>query len=901
MKVSDSAICHSCAGIQVLTPAAPVNPAGLDTIRYRIGAYHEFRESMVARLSSARFGAMSELTTRDPDDFTMALIDAWAVACDVLTFYSQRWMNEAFLATARERLSLHELAALTGYAPHPGSAASADLRFLLATEEGAPREARVPVGTKVQSTPAQDETPVIFETIEEITARPAWNALRPALTTPHALSDGTTRLYFAGSATGLTRGDGVFFETDTGGSVFALVRDVSIAVANVAEDPDAIDLTVATVEPLASGPLRASALVGQSLTPPTFEAPLDGYLGQEIDAGELPEILSDEQVEERVLFDPLLGSLDDPKEVLVFRARAAIFGHGAPELAALPSSLTGQVPVYGTSDDDNVIIVDLVDGPFAGVSDDEWAEGDLTVLSGDHEEVYLERVVAEIGAGSHVVLRDGDVWALYTVDAAAEASISRFTVTGKSTRLTLDSASRLEDFSIRGTTVFGASEWLPLAQIPLEGYLPAATTELPLNGWAPGLEPGRKVILTGRTAGSREVPVTLAAELAAVTHDLSPGRGTTLTLAAALGLEFARRDLRIAANVAPATQGESVFEVLGGGDPRARFQTFRTAQAPQTHVPAATASGAEPTLELRVDKLKWERVDNLLHAGPEERVYTLRIDPEGHSLVGFGDGVTGARPPAGRDNVRATYRKTHGLDGRVAAGQLNILMTQPLGVREVLNPLAAEGGADPETLGAIRENAPLFCRTLDRTVSLTDYADFARGYSGIAKSIAQWLHIEGGPRVVVTVAGEAGATVDDGGTVQDGLIEAMALAGDPYARFHVRSYVPRYFKLAVKVKPDPAYLPDDVLAAAEAALREAFSFEARAFGQPVFASEVIERLHRVEGVVAVIVDRLYRGLVPSRKEGLLADLARLQPGGSIRGAELLSLHPGPLDYLEELP
>ncbi len=901
MNISDSAICHSCAGIQVLTPAAPLNRAGLDAVRYRIGAYHEFRESMVARLSSARFGAMSELTTRDPDDFTMALIDAWAVACDVLTFYSQRWMNEAFLATAHETLSLHELAALTGYAPHPGAAASADLRFLLAGEDGAPLEAHIAVGTKVQSTPGQDETPVIFETIEEITARPAWNAMRPALTTPHALTGGTTRLYFAGSATGLVDGDAVFFEPDAGDPVLAVVRDVTISVANPAADPDAIDLTVATVEPLSAAPLRTSALVGQSLTPPSFEAPLDAYIGQQIDAGELPEILSDEQVEEAALFGPLQGSLDDPKEVLVFRARAAIFGHGAPTLAVLPSSLTGDVPVYTTDNDGNVIIDSLVPGPFANVSDSEWAEGNLTVLDGGADRVYLDRVVSEIGAGSHVVLRDGDDWALYTVEAAAEVSISRFTVTGKSTRLTLDSDSQFASFSIRGTTVFGAGEWLPLAQIPLDGHLSESDTELLLDDWAPGLEPGRKIMMTGRTAGSRDVPLTAAAEIGAVTHDLSPGRGTTLTLAAPLGFAFARRDLRVNANVAPATQGESVFEVLGGGDPRALFQTFRSAQAPQTHVPAATPSGAEPTLELRVDKLKWERVDDLLDAGPEDRVYTMRVDPEGHTHVGFGDGIAGARPPAGRDNVRATYRKTHGLEGRVAPGQLNILMTQPLGVREVLNPLPAEGGADPETLEAIRENAPLFCRTLDRTVSLTDYADFARGYAGIAKSLAQWLHIGGGPRVVVTVAGEEGAPVEDGGTVQTGLIGAMAEAGDPYARFHVRSYVARYFKLAVKVKPDPAYLPDDVLADAEAALRASFSFEARAFGQPVFASEVIERLHRIDGVEAVIVDRLYTGLIPTRSEGILADLARLQPSGNIRGAELLSLHPGPLDYLEVLP
>jgi len=878
-----------------------MNHPGLSSIRFRIGTYHDFKASMIARLSSTRYGPMAELTTRDADDFTLALIDAWAVICDLVTFYSQQWMNESFLPTAQEMLSLHELAALTGYAPHPGAAASADLRFLLAEEEGAPREARIAVGTKAQSTPGQDETPVIFETIEEITARPAWNAMRPKLTAPHTLNSGTTRLYFAGANTGLKTGDAVFFETDSGGRVFALIRDVSIAVANIAEDPDAVDLTVTTIQPLSSSPLRASALVGQNLTTAIFETPMSAYIGQIIDASELPEILAEEEVAESAFFSPLIGSVDHPKEVLVFRADAAIFGHSAPALSALPTSMTGQVPVYGTTGSGTIVIDHLVDGPFASITDAEWADGDLTVLDEDGQNwVFLDRVMEEIGADTHVVLRDGDSWGLYTVDAAAEASISRFTVTGKSSHLTLDGNDQFDSFSIRGTTVFGASEWLPLAQRPLDGHLPALGAVIPLDHWAPGLEPGRKIILTGRTFGSTEVPVVTSAEIAQVTHDLSRGRGTTLSLTAAMGFEFSLRDLRINANVAPATQGESVFEILGGSDPSKIFQTFRTNQMPQTHVPAATASGVEPTLEVRVDKIKWERVESLLFAGPEDRVYTTRIDQDGVTTIGFGDGINGARPPAGRDNVRVTYRKTHGLEGRVAAGQLNILMSQPLGVREVMNPFPAEGGADPENINAIRENAPLICRTLERTVSLMDYEDFARGYAGIAKSLAQWLHIQNAQRVVVTVAGEEGALVEDGGVVQSGLIEAMKLAGDPYARFHVCTYVPRFFKLAVKLKIDPDYLQEDVFASAEACLRDAFSFTSRAFGQPVFASEVLEILQGVEGVVAAIVDHMYVGPTPVRNEGIAADLARLQPGGLLRGAELLSLHPGPLDYLEVL-
>ena len=47
------------------------------------------------------------------------------------------------------------------------------------------------------------------------------------------------------------------------------------------------------------------------------------------------------------------------------------------------------------------------------------------------------------------------------------------------------------------------------------------------------------------------------------------------------------------------------------------------------------------------------------------------------------------------------------------------------------NPLASEGGADPVGIDALRGELPL-SRTLDRVVSLTDFADFALTYSGVA-------------------------------------------------------------------------------------------------------------------------------------------------------------------------
>ena len=76
--------------------------------------------------------------------------------------------------------------------------------------------------------------------------------------------------------------------------------------------------------------------------------------------------------------------------------------------------------------------------------------------------------------------------------------------------------------------------------------------------------------------------------------------------------------------------------------------------------------------------------------------------------------------------------------------------------------------------------------------------------------------------------------------------------------------------------------------------------------QPVLQSDVIAVAHSVPGVVAVDLDFLYGGTAPaaqtvrSRQTRLLASRMRVS-GGVALPAELLTLDPGPLDRLEEMP
>src|SRR5262249_13674051 len=155
--------CGCCAGLGIETPVAINNRAGLSAIAYRAGTHAQFKASMLAALSSAERPALLGLRTREDDDFTIALLDAWATVADVLTFYQERIANESYLHTATERLSLVELARLIGYRLRPGVAASVYLAFIVEDAPGAPRRATIDVGVKAQSIPGPDEQAQTFE------------------------------------------------------------------------------------------------------------------------------------------------------------------------------------------------------------------------------------------------------------------------------------------------------------------------------------------------------------------------------------------------------------------------------------------------------------------------------------------------------------------------------------------------------------------------------------------------------------------------------------------------------------------------------------------------------------------------------------------------------------------
>ncbi|NER82508.1 MAG: putative baseplate assembly protein, partial [Leptolyngbya sp. SIO1D8] len=211
--------CGCCEGVQPLTPQATANRPGLDALIYRVGTHESFLQTMLARLSSQERLALTQLKTRLPEDFSIALLDAWATVADVLTFYQERIANEGYLRTATERRSILELARLVGYQLRPGVSASVYLAFTLEKDFN-DEKVFIPAGTQAQSVPQPGELPQTFETEKDEPARTDWNQLQPRLTRPQYITSNNLfrvpTLYVQGIDSNLKANDRMLFLFDNG-------------------------------------------------------------------------------------------------------------------------------------------------------------------------------------------------------------------------------------------------------------------------------------------------------------------------------------------------------------------------------------------------------------------------------------------------------------------------------------------------------------------------------------------------------------------------------------------------------------------------------------------------------------------------------------------------------------
>lgn len=269
-----------------------MNSPNQSALTYRIGTHPTFLQRMLARVRTQSLAdgkhPLAALTTRASDDPAIALLDAWAVVGDVLTFYQERIANEGYLRTATELFSAAELAHAIGYQLKPGVAASTSLAFTVEAVDTS-GIVSLPLGIQVQSIPGQDQLPQPFETVERLKARPEWNRFesdRRPETITQGLQESTNHLKLAGSNTALE------------------ANDTLLIIDKYQDDQQQVQhrwyvVTIQAVEPNTA----------EKYTTVTFDKPL----AESLHAVEL--------------------------QVFAFRQQAALFGHDAPAWKEMPDEV----------------------------------------------------------------------------------------------------------------------------------------------------------------------------------------------------------------------------------------------------------------------------------------------------------------------------------------------------------------------------------------------------------------------------------------------------------------------------------------------------------------------------------------------------------------------------------
>jgi hypothetical protein len=544
--LTDPAACGCCQGVEILTPLATVNRPGLPALSYRIGTHATFLETMKARLSSRDYPSLARLTSREADDPTIALLDAWAIIGDVLTFYQERIVNEGYLRTATERRSVLELARLVGYQPRPGVAASVYLAYTI--DPNYKEETVIPAGSRSQSIPGSGETAQSFETSEDLKARAQWNNLRPRMSQPQTIEsihrgDGSfAHLYLKGISTNLKPNDPLLIAVGNDKPDFHRVREVvPDAVANHTQ---VILQSPSSGETSENGEKKKLSLIESLTLPPSIQLANsrklvrslnDQFGSKEHDQNHVSALLKTLDTNEASyatskVFAPSLretltsasanAQVTESNEIKVYalRVTAPLFGSNSPRK---PEKLDPKTKVLLTKE-----------WEFSDIQENEeiTTEGD----EGYSATIFLDTSYNKVLANSWIIVdtrafdRDKSrnvipsepILLAKAKNPLPDISRSAYGISGKTTKIELfdpqkpsrekkwfnvrsssneEFDQKLDDFQIiRRTVVYAQSEELELAEEPVEIPVCGKADELiELNGFYEGLEAGRWVVVSG--------------------------------------------------------------------------------------------------------------------------------------------------------------------------------------------------------------------------------------------------------------------------------------------------------------------------------------------------------------------------------------------------------------------
>jgi hypothetical protein len=287
----------------------------------------------------------------------------------------------------------------------------------------------------------------------------------------------------------------------------------------------------------------------------------------------------------------------------------------------------------------------------------------------------------------------------------------------------------------------------------------------------------------------------------------------------------------------------------------------------------------------------WSVKRDLLESGPSDLDFVVEVDNDGYGHLRFGDGVCGRQPDAGT-LFRANYRVGNGKSGNVGAETITYIVLRNLTVSGVKilprNPLAATGGTDPELIDDVKLFAPYaFRNQLERAITAGDYAAIAEDNERRLESRAaleaedsaicaapftRLQHAKGALRWTGSWYTALVALDPVGSETADSeLIDEVTLYLEPFRRMGYdllvspAQYVPLKVSLTICVLPN--YLRGHVEAAVLDALSNRmlpdgtlgfFHPDNLTFGDGVYVSRLLSTVQAIPGVQNAMVTELER-------------------------------------------
>jgi hypothetical protein len=273
---------------------------------------------------------------------------------------------------------------------------------------------------------------------------------------------------------------------------------------------------------------------------------------------------------------------------------------------------------------------------------------------------------------------------------------------------------------------------------------------------------------------------------------------------------------------------------------------------PSDAIPAITLSGT-----LNSVTQTWTPEQDLLSSGQADTNFVVEVESDLSATLRFGDDTNGMFPATGT-TFTATYRIGNGTAGNVGAESLTNLAAGDARISACTNPLPASGGTDPETADQIRRRAPQAFFTQERAVTMPDYEAAAESNPLVEQAVAslRWT----GSWYTVFIAAEPQTNGQQTGgqltTAQQksvtATVNALRLAGED-----LQLDGPQYISLQItlEVCVDPDYFMRDVetalgtvLGSQQGGLFYPGNFT---FGQTVYLSPIYAAARSVPGVNAV--------------------------------------------------